>query len=286
MKYADRNGNRMQTASGQDKLLKVLYTNVVGRAFLKVLTGPAVSKIGGMLLNTRISACYIPHFVKNNQIDLNLYEKKQFRSYNDFFTRTIKKEQRPIDMGKEVLIAPCDAKLTVYDIDADSHFTIKNTPYTVTTLLRDSKLAKKYSGGVALLFRLTVDDYHRYCYMDGGVKSHNRVINGKFHTVNPIANDFYPIYKENQREYCILRSEHFGDICVVEIGAMMVGKIVNHHQKAYVAKGEEKGYFAFGGSSIMVMLQKGSVTIDKDILDNTRDGYETKVKMGERIGIV
>lgn len=284
MKYADREGNRIETSNGQDKFLKALYTSVVGRAFLKIFTMPCVSKIGGALLDTRISALYVPHFVKKNNIDLSIYEKNEFDSYNDFFTRKIKKEQRIIDADRSALIAPCDSKLTVYDIDNDSHFVIKNTPYTVKSLLRDSRLAKKYSGGKALLFRLTVDDYHHYCYMDSGRKGHNRVICGKLHTVNPIANDFYPIYKENQREYCILRSENFGDMCICEIGALLVGKIVNLHQKAIVKKGEEKGYFEFGGSSVMVFLEKDRAIIDDDILLNSEQGYETRVKMGEKIG--
>lgn len=284
MRYANRDGDRIEMSSGQDKLLEALYTSLVGRAFLKVLVSPIVSKIGGKLLSTKLSTVAIKSFVENNGIDLSIYKKQKFDSYNDFFTREIKEEQRPVDMDDSALVAPSDSKLTVFDIDENSHFTIKHTEYTVQSLLRDSKLAKKYEGGKALLFRLTVDDYHHYMYMDNGVKSHNRVVKGKFHTVNPIANDFYPIYKENQREYCILRSENFGDICIVEIGALMVGKIVNLHEKAKVKRGQEKGYFEFGGSSIMVFLEKDKAEIDADILENSADGYETKVKMGEKIG--
>lgn len=284
MRYADRDGNRIEMSSGQDKLLRALYTNLVGRAFLKALVNPWVSKIGGRLLDTKLSTIAIKSFVKNNGIDLNIYKKDRFDSYNDFFTREIKPEYRPVNMDSRTLIAPCDSKLTVFNIDSNSHFTIKNTEYTVKSLLRDSRLAEKYQGGKALLFRLTVDDYHHYIYMDDGIKTHNRKIKGRLHTVNPVANDFYPIYKENQREYCILRSKTFGDICVVEIGALMVGKIVNHDQKAKVIRGQEKGYFEFGGSSIMVFLEKDKAVIDEDIVENSSDGYETKVKMGERIG--
>lgn len=284
MRYADRDGNRIEMSGGQDKLLRALYTNSVGRAFLKVLVNPWISKIGGRLLNTKLSTVAIKPFVKSNGIDLSIYKKDKFDSYNDFFIREIKPEYRPVNMDPEVLIAPCDSKLTVFDVDSDSRFTIKNTDYTVKSLLRDSRLAKKYEGGKALLFRLTVDDYHHYIYMDDGVKTDNRVIKGKLHTVNPVANDFYPIYKENQREYCILRSQTFGDICIVEIGALMVGRIVNHHRRAKVKRGQEKGYFEFGGSSVMVFLERDKAVIDEDILQNSSDGYETKVKMGEKIG--
>ena len=108
---------------------------------------------------------------------------------------------------------------------------------------------------------------------------------GVFHTVNPAANDVYPIYKENAREYCLLKTERFGTILMMEVGAMMVGKISNLQKKtATVKKGQEKGNFEFGGSTVILLLQPGKVRIDYDLLDNTEEGYETIVKMGERIG--
>ncbi len=284
MKYADRNGIRREDNSGQDRFLKALYTNVVGRAFLKILTCETVSKIGGALLNTGVSSLFVKSFVKKNNIDLSLYEKNKFDSYNDFFTRTIKAENRPVNMDENIFISPCDSKLTAFEINSDSYFNIKNTRYNVASLLRDKKLAKKYEGGIGLLFRLTVDDYHHYCYVDSGVKTSNRKIKGVLHTVNPIANDLYPIYKENSREYCMLRTENFGDVVCVEIGALMVGKITNLQGKGAVKKGAEKGYFEFGGSSVMVLVEKDKVVLDEDIVKNSADGYETIVKMGEGIG--
>ncbi len=284
MKYADRNGNRVEIDSKQDRFLKALYTSKVGRAFLKVLTRPEVSKAGGWLLGSRYSVAAIRRFVKKNHIDLNLYEKQKFDSWNDFFTRKIKPENRPLDMRPEIFISPCDARLSVSVIDENCRFLIKNTVYTVKSLLRDKKLAARYAGGWGLVFRLTVDDYHRYFYVDSGKKTKNRRIAGVFHTVNPIANDLFPIYKENTREYCILHSENFGDVLMMEVGALMVGKIVNHHEAAVVSRGEEKGYFEFGGSTVVVLLEQGRVMLDEDILKNSRDGYETKVKVGERLG--
>lgn len=284
MKYAERNGDRFQTDSSQDRFLKALYTSRVGRAFLGILTCPAVSRAGGWLLGTRCSALAVPRFVKKNHIDLDLYEKEKYASWNAFFTRRIKPENRPVDMRPEIFVSPCDAKLSVSAIDEDSRFLIKNTAYTVQSLLRDKKLAARYAGGWGLVFRLTVDDYHRYFYVDSGKKTKNRRIPGVFHTVNPIANDLFPIYKENTREYCILHSDNFGNVLIMEVGALMVGKIVNHHEAAVVSRGEEKGYFEFGGSTVVVLLERGRVTLDEDILRNSRDGYETKVKAGERLG--
>jgi phosphatidylserine decarboxylase len=141
-----------------------------------------------------------------------------------------------------------------------------------------------YAGGTMLVFRLTVDDYHHYCYVDDGIKTPNHHINGVFHTVNPIANDYYPIYKENTREYSLLKSKHFGDVLMMEVGALMVGKIVNYHNNADVKRGQEKGRFEFGGSTVVLCLQKGQAEIDNDIIANSAKGLETRVKLGEKIG--
>ena len=235
----------------------------------------------------RGSRLLIPLFIKANNIDMSLYEKstyKDYLSFNDFFTRKIKPQNRRIDMNKTSLISPCDARLSMYFIDEKSSFLIKNTRYTLKELLRDGELAKKYEGGYIGIFRLCVDDYHRFHFIDDGIKSHERHINGVFHTVNPIANDVYPIYKENTREYCVHRTENFGDVIVMEVGALLVGRIVNNMEKCRTKKGAEKGYFEYGGSTVVLIFKKNAIIPDEDILVNTVAGYETKVNMGEKIG--
>ena len=181
--------------------------------------------------------------------------------------------------------SPCDGKLSVHRISSDSRFSIKDTEYTAGQLLKNKAIAERYTGGYALIFRLTVDDYHHYCYVADGRKSANVTLPGVFHTVNPAANDVYPIYKENAREYTLLKTKQFGTILMMEVGAMMVGKITNLHKNpATVKKGQEKGNFEFGGSTIILLIQPGKVRIDYDLIENTEEGYETIVKMGERIG--
>ena len=285
MKYIDRKGNITIEENGQDKLLKHLYNDRGGRLCLKLLVRPFVSKAAGLFLNTGISAKLVPGFVKRNRIDLSLYQKQEFTSYNDFFTRKIKPQERPVAEEDKVLISPCDGKAIVCRIADDSRFYIKDTEYTVEQLLRNKKLARKYLGGYALILRLTVDDYHRYCYVADGEKSKNVVLPGVFHTVNPAANDALPIYKENAREYTLLKTEKFGTILMMEVGAMMVGKISNHKKgSGPVKKGEEKGYFEFGGSTVIMLLQHGKVRLDYDLIENSENDYETIVRMGERIG--
>ena len=285
MKYIDRMGNVTVEENDQDKLLRHLYNDRGGRLCLRVLVSPWISKMAGRLLNTGFSARFVGDFVEKNRIDLSICEKQKFSSWNDFFTRRLRQGERSVDEREKVLVSPCDGKLSVYRIDKNSRFWIKDTEYTVEQLLRNKSLAERYLGGYDLVFRLTVDDYHHFCYPADGKKSDNVVVPGIFHTVNPVANEVYPIYRENAREYTLLKTEKFGTVLMMEVGAMMVGKITNVEKKSVsVKKGQEKGWFEFGGSTIILLLQHGKVRLDYDLIENTENGYETVVRMGERIG--
>lgn len=265
--------------------LKFLYCNPIGRLILKLLVRPAISKTAGYIMDSRVSTLAIKRFIKKNNIDLEEYEKKKYKSYNDFFTRKIKEERRKIDMNKNSLIAPCDSKLTVYKIDDESVFKIKNSYYRVEDLLKNKSFAQKYKDGYCLIFRLSVDDYHRYCYIDNGKKEKNTFIKGVLYTVRPIALEKYNIYKQNSREYTVLETENFGNIVQIEVGATMVGRIKNYHEEYKFTKGEEKGMFLFGGSTIVLLIEKNKVEIDQEIIDNTNNNYETIVKLGTKIGV-
>ncbi len=285
MKCVDREGCEIVKNDTQDKALAFLYQTRIGRGMLSVLIKPRISIVAGKFLDSSTSRWIIGPFMKKSGIDLSEYEMSDYRSFNEFFTRKIKPECRKIDWEKTHLIAPCDSKLSVYPISQGSRFVIKDTEYSMESLLRSRKLAKHYEGGQLLVFRLAVDDYHRYCYVDDGLKSKNYRIPGVFHTVNPLANDVYPIYKENTREFSILKSQNFGRILMMEVGALLVGRIVNYHERKEVKRGEEKGRFEFGGSTVILCLEKNRAVIDEDILLNSSRGIETIVKMGEKIGV-
>lgn len=284
MKQKHRNGTLIEREDKQEQLLEHLYGSCVGRILLKGLTRPLLSKAAGYFLSSRWSVGLIEPFIRKNQIDMTEFAAERYSSYNAFFSRQIKASARPIDQDPMHLISPCDSKLTVLPVTKKQTFRLKQTDYTVASLLKNSRLAEHYEGGYALIFRLTVDDYHRYCYVADGEKSENVRISGTLHTVNPIANDHYPIYKENSREYTLLRTKEFGTIVQMEVGALLVGRIVNHHGKKQVYRGEEKGYFQFGGSTVVLLIQPKKAEIDADLLENTRLGIETVVKMGEKIG--
>lgn len=280
-----RNGETIVTNQKQNEVLKKLYNTVSGRMVLKVLTAPFVSRTVGKYMDSPLSKPLIKPFIKNNGIDTSQYIMKNFSSYNDFFTRKVKPEKRPVDYNSRHLISPCDSKVTAYKIKRNSIFKIKNSLYRVSDMLKNEFLARRYDGGYCLIYRLEVDDYHRYCYIDDGIKTNNVFIYGELHTVNPVALKKYNVYKRNSREYTIMHTDNFGDVVQLEVGAMMVGKICNHHGEYSFMKGEEKGMFMFGGSTIVQLFEKDRIRPDSDILRNTRDGFETVVHYGEKIGV-
>lgn len=286
MDYIDLQGKKVSNITNQDKLLSFLYTNIFGRMLLKPLIQPQVSKLAGRYLSSAHSKWLISKFIERNEINMDIYEECDYSSFNDFFTRKIKPDCRPVPEDLDVLISPCDCLATVYPIQENTTFSIKNTEYTLRSLLRSPRLAKRFRGGYAYILRLTVEDYHRYLYSVSGKQSKNYHVDGTFHTVNPIANDYLPIYKENTREYTVIHSKEFGDVLQMEVGALLVGKISNHKQSTVVTRGEEKGFFEYGGSTIVVLTQKGRVTPRSDLLTNSKNGYETKVLQAHPLGIL
>lgn len=266
-------------------ILRFLYNTVPGRMVLKIITSPTISKIVGAYMDCRVSKIHIKGFIKNNNIDMTQYEKAKYGCFNDCFTRKIKKEMRPINMEENAFIAPCDGRLSAYHISENSDFYIKKSYYSVADLIKNSKRAPDFNGGVCLVFRLCVDDYHRYGYVDDGKIVENNYVPGVLHTVRPIALNRYPVFVQNSREYSVIETNNFGTIAQIEVGALMIGKIKNHQKSGLVKKGREKGMFLYGGSTIVVLFEKDKVDIDEKYFRNTANDIETKVKFGSTIGI-
>ena len=252
---------------------------------LKPLASRGISRACGAFLDTKLSKIFIKSFVRNNSIVEDDYILDDINSFNDFFCRRIKGGLRVVDDSPFVLVAPCDGLLTVYKIDSDTVLPVKQSSYTISSLLDDKDLASEFNGGLCLVYRLCVDHYHRYCYVDSGRKSPNRFIGGVLHTVRPVALEGRPVFVQNCREYCVIDSPNFSRMVQMEVGAMLVGRIVNDEKgEADVVRGSEKGHFEYGGSTIIVLLKPGEAVIRDDIYEASLEGIEIPVKMGEEVG--
>lgn len=271
-------------AAQESRGLRFLYHTAPGRLALRLLSSRGLSRLCGRFLDSPLSRPLIGPFVRKNGIRLSDYLPEKYQSFNAFFTRAIRPELRPLPEDPSALMAPCDGLLSVYPIAGGTVLPIKQSAYTISGLLGGDSAAARYEGGACLVFRLCVEHYHRYCYLDSGRKGENRFLPGKLHTVRPIALAARPVFVENCRSYTCLETDHFGPVIQVEVGAMLVGKIHNYHGAGPIERGAEKGRFLYGGSTIVVLLPPGRVALDEAFWENTRSGIETPVKMGQVLG--
>jgi phosphatidylserine decarboxylase len=262
-----------------------LYTTIPGRLLLKMVSSRFFSRLIATYYNSKLSVKKIIPFKKTYDIDSREFMKKTFDSFNDFFTRQLKPEMRPFSKKSTDFISPADAKLTHKHISSGLVITVKGGFYSIADIVNDEQIAQDYIDGDCFIFRLSMDDCHRYTFIDDGTLSWTKSIKGKLHTVQPIAHKTYRSYIRNQRIVSQLRTKHFGDIIVIEIGALLVGKIKNHQKKSF-KRGEEKGYFELGGSTIIVLVKPGVVNTADDIARLCANNVEVRVRMGETIGSV
>ena len=234
-------------------------------------------------MDTRCSVRRIDGFIRANALDMSDYVKQDYRCFNDFFTRQVKDGARPVNMDPGTLISPCDGYMSAYKISADSEFAIKNSWYNVDDLVGGADVAEDYMNGTCLVLRLGVENYHRYCYIDDGFKSSNRHIQGRYHPVQPIVVRKRPVFIQNTREYCVLYTENFGPVVQIEVGACLVGKIENYRQAGVIHRGEEKGLFRFGGSTIVLLFKEGVLDLPQEVFDDTLRGKEPPVRFGSEI---
>ena len=263
--------------------LERLYNTWYGRVLSKFILLPIFSTLATSKDRKRSSIKKIAPFIDEYKISIDDFEEREYGSFAEFFTRKIKQGRRPFDPDDSVIISPADSKVLCYDIGDDLKFTVKGSTYTPDEITGNSIDLSDFAGGKVLVFRLSMDDYHHYCHIDSGKVSGSYEIKGKLHTVSSISSK-YKIYKENHRIVNILDTDHFGRVIYIEVGALLVGRIKNNGRTVF-EKGEEKGYFEQGGSTIVLFFEKDRINVDPDILEMSGNGIETKVKMGERIGV-
>ena len=284
VEYVDRaTGQRVVESVMGDKALRFAYETLLGRTLWSVLFGSrAVSAWMGRRYDAPRSKRDIAALTSIPGCRWEEAEKPlaDYASFNDFFTRRLKPGARPVGEG---LVSPADGRLRLYlGADTDRPFPLKGATRSLRTVFDGAAPAGRYDIAV---IRLAPVDYHRFlfpcaCTTDGPV----RVVPGKYHSVNPIALVRCPdVYADNERQIVKCRAA-FGDFWLVDVGAFGVGTIVQTFAGAQHAKGDEKGYFKFGGSTVIFVAPAGAVTFDADLVRNSSEGLETRVLCGETIG--
>ncbi|MBO4366814.1 MAG: phosphatidylserine decarboxylase [Clostridia bacterium] len=281
----DRAGKPVEDKQENARFLSFLYGNPVGRLLLKLFTSRFLSRLVGRYMDSRLSLGRAKKCMTAYGVDPAELEKDpaDFKSFNDFFTRKKKPDCLHWCGEPGRFPSPADSRVTAHRLDGTAAFPVKGAPYTAEDLLQSPEEAENFRDGWALVFRLAPSDYHRYIYPDGGTEKGFSFIPGVLHTVSPVATGRIPVFHRNCREKTFLETDHFGLLAYVEVGAMMVGKICNTHPDGRFERGDEKGYFAFGGSTIVVLLRPGTAEPDEDILQNSENGNETYVRLGEAV---
>ncbi len=266
--------------------------NPCGRLATSILVKRACfSRLYGVLMDRPSSRRKILPFLQRYQIDPAEFVKspEEFHSFNDFFIRKLKPECRPIHPDPASLVFPADGRhLGIPDLSQSDGIFVKGRNFDLDTLLRDPVLARRYREGSLVLSRLCPVDYHRFHFPAAGIPSAPRLLKGTLSSVNPIAlRRRIGILTENKRVLTRLKTETAGEILILEIGATNVGSIVQTcTPENPVAKGEEKGYFQFGGSAIITLFAPGAVTLAADLIENSAKHRELYARMGDRLGSV
>ena len=276
--YDRKTGAVVEEQEYGEAALRFLYDTVPGRILLKlVVARPFFSRLRAIYQKSPVSKRDILPFIQKYSVDMTEY-KDTYACFNDFF---IRRRAIPRTAAAEELTSPADAKLLAYQITKDLRIRVKHGSYTLEEILKEPVDLTPFENGTCLVFRLSVSDCHRYYFMDDGEYVRRYHIKGLLHTVRPISAR-YRVFCSNQREVSLLDMRNLGSVIQVEVGALLVG-CVRNHDAAQFSKLEEKGYFEYGGSTILVLVGSG-IKIDEDILENSRLGVETKVTIGEKIG--
>jgi len=270
------------------EVIDFLYTNTLGKTLERLLTHtPLPSRLYGHYQDSNLSCKQIPPFIKKFDIDMSEYENTIYRSFNDFFIRKFKPGLREFSKNKTELSAPCEARYTFFESLNSTHtIHIKNSLLSSFELLQKPELAKLFADGPAAICRLCPVDYHRFHFPDAGETLDSYRIHGELHSVNPKAFAIYPnLFFKNERHVSLLKTENFGHIAYVEVGALCVGKIIQSHKPSNpYQRGDEKGYFLFGGSTVIVLGEKNAWRWENDLLERSRMGDEIYIKLGSTIG--
>lgn len=276
-----------ETVMGE-KWIRWAYQDARSRFLERILfRSSCISKLMGRWYDSPLSKGKIDAAIEELGIDVGEFAqpKESFRSFNDFFIRHLKREARPFSTEPESLVCPADGRALVFPrIDDDTFVPVKGHPFTIRKMLPGC--ADRFVNGSLAIVRLCPADYHRYHFPCSGDITDYRDIDGAFHSVNPIAlASGADVFGENKRSYTLIDTKHAGTLCFVEVGAFGVGSIVNTRCSGPVEKMDEKGYFKFGGSSVVLVFEPNRIRFCDDLVANSAAGRETLVKVGQPLAM-
>jgi phosphatidylserine decarboxylase len=269
--------------------LRFFYRNRLGKQLRCLINRRWLGQLVATYYNSSLSKSKIPSFIQDHNIDLNEYKKSEidaYASFNDFFIRELKVGARSIDPSPSTITSPADSKvLVIPDISKDVPFFVKNHTFDLEKFLGDATLAKQFYGGTMMIFRLAPYDYHHFHFPVDCIPSTSISINGLFESVNPIVykEGIQPL-TENERHLILLKTEKYDTIAMVPVGAMIVGKIIETYTPGQqYKKGDDAGYFAFGGSTVVLLFKPNVMTPNNLFVQHSEQGIETSIRVGEKI---
>ncbi|MDA1274782.1 MAG: archaetidylserine decarboxylase [Verrucomicrobia bacterium] len=291
IQFLNRYSGKLETeAIYGGKWLNWTYGTLLGKISLHGFVKRVFfSRWYGRRMDHPASRARIKPFIEQYQLDVSEFADApdSFGTFNEFFFRKLKPEARPIAAGDDLAVFPADGRhLGFQNVATMDGIFVKGQSFDLADLLGDATLASDYQEGSMILSRLCPVDYHRFHFPVSGKASAARMINGPLYSVNPVAlKQNIRIFSENKRAICRIETQRFGTVLMLEVGATCVGTMEHTYVPgAEASKGDEKGYFRFGGSSTILLFEKHRIRLDEDLAASSRKHRELYAKMGDRMG--
>ena len=272
--------------------LSLIYGTPLGKMPLWVAIKRAwFSKWYGNRMDSPASKNKIVPFINKFGLNENEFLKNpsEYKTFNEFFSRRLTKKARPVDPNVSSAIFPADGRHSgIQDLSKIESIFVKGQQFDLPALFESDKLARPYREGSMVISRLCPVDYHRFHFPVTGISSTPQLINGALYSVNPIAlRQNIGIFWQNKRYLSFIENLNGGKVASFLVGATCVGSVkITSTLPASITKGEEYGYFLFGGSSVLTLFEKDAITLAADLTESTASGIELYAKMGQSLGVI
>jgi phosphatidylserine decarboxylase len=274
--------------------LRFAYDTGFGRLLSRLLFArPFISHLFGWYMRRPSSRSRIEPFIASYGLDPEEFAQPvdQYGSFNDFFCRELKPEARPVDETEGSIVFPADGRHFGWQsIGQEQGVFVKGQKWNLGQLLDGREdLMDRFSGGTLVLSRLCPVDYHHFHFPVGGTVGESWWTGKDLYSVSPIALRRHLDYLTgNKRCLTLLETESCGTCCFIEVGATNVGTIrhADLPVSRVVSRGNRKGWFEFGGSSVLTLFERGRVQLSEDLIEQTQNGVELYALMGDQMGKV